>query len=641
MRFYHHSRDSRYRIPLGAQLCGTTVTISGTVYECSADFSAVVRFFTPNGQSDIPMQRICNTVSASVVLPQYPCLCHYDFLLNDGNRPCYYGGNSGEGRLLGQEGERFGLTVYNKDFSTPDWFKEGIAYQIFPDRFYCSDMGKREERLKEHTKLNRHVYLHNDWTEEPLHLKHDGNSSYAPDDYFGGDLEGIRQKLPYLCDLGVSCIYLNPIFEANSNHRYNTSDYKRIDPLLGDETDFIALCKDADKLGIKLILDGVFSHTGDDSRYFDRYGRYDTLGAFESKDSPYYPWYRFKDYPNSYECWWNFETLPNVEEMEPTYGDFIHGDDGVLHYWHKRGASGWRLDVADELPDEFIRQLRRRIKAENPDALILGEVWEDCSQKMGEQGRRAYVDGDLLDGSMNYPFGKATLAFVNGEMDAYAYNEAVQTLTENYPKPFLQACLNLLSSHDEVRAISYLSGGNKYTALPREAQALFHPQPELIEKGKEKYMQAMALVFSAVGVPCIYYGDEVGLEGMKDPFNRRTYPWGREDMELLDSIKTLTKLRNTSDALKKGRCRMGALTSSIFALIRYAHKEVVVTLINTADEPCSAILYPALLIEGEDGQTAVPFAGEYHSIDGKTMIINSVMQAQIAAHGYSIWRKHE
>lgn len=516
MRFYHHSRDSRYRLPQGAQAAGGSVTLSGAVIDCGSDFSAVLRFFTPAEQFDLPMTREGNRLSATVTLPDYPCLCHYDFMLLEGGCTYFYGGYSGEGRLLGQPGERFQITVYNGAFSTPDWFSEGVAYQIFPDRFCCGAPALRDERLKKHTELGRKALLHDSWDEEPLFLPHGGSDKYAPDDYFGGDLEGIRQKLPYLRELGVSCIYLNPIFEAASNHRYNTGDYKRIDPILGTEDDFIRLAAEAKDFGIRLILDGVFSHTGDDSLYFNRYGRYESQGAFQSPDSPYFSWYRFSEYPEKYECWWSFLTLPDVEELDPSYRDFICGQDGVLAYWQQRGASGWRLDVADELPDDFIRSLRSKIKERDSDALILGEVWEDCSNKSGGSGRRGYCDGDLLDGSMNYPFRTATLRYVNGETDAYAFNEAMQTIQSHYPKPFLRACLNLLSSHDELRPLSYLSGGARYADLPREAQACFNPTEQQIAEGKRKLCQAMAIMFSSVGVPCIYYGDEAGMQGLKE-----------------------------------------------------------------------------------------------------------------------------
>lgn len=641
MRFYHHSRDSRYRMPQGAVIMGSTVTISGVLFDCDDSVSITLRFFTPQGQTDMPM--ICDngSFSATVTTPTFPCLCHYDFCINVDQSTCFYSGYSGEGRLLAQQGERFQITVYDPNFKTPEWFCEGIAYQIFPDRFCCSDPQLVKERAMQHEQLGRSVFLHENWNEEPLYLPHGGQDCYAPDDYFGGDLAGIIKKLPYLKELGVSCIYLNPIFEAASNHRYNTGDYKKIDPLLGTNEDFAELAKEAKRFGIHLILDGVFSHTGDDSLYFNRYQRYDSLGAYQSVDSPYYSWYRFGDYPDKYECWWGFESLPNVEELSPSYGDFICGTDGVLAHWQGLGADGWRLDVADELPDDFIRSIYRSIKRSNPDALVLGEVWEDCSNKMGSEGRRGYVNGDLLDGAMNYPFRKATLAFIKGEIDAYAYNDQLQTLFSNYPKPFLRSCLNLLSSHDEVRALTYLCQAPEQRHTPREKQALYRADEEQLRLGKMKLVQAMSIMFTMMGVPCIYYGDEAGLEGMKDPFNRRTYPWNSEDNSLLEATKRLTTLRQSSQALKMGHSRMGALTGNLFALIRYLNEETVVVFVNAGDTPSRAILYPALLSEGADVDIPVSFSGEYTSLDGEKMKVDSVMQVEIAPHGCSIWRKYE
>jgi len=630
VKVYHHSRNIVYRNPQGAVPVGSAVTLCLDIPEAkegAAFFTAV----SLGGQELLlPMEREDGRTRVTLTVPDTPGLCYYYFVIRAGEETWYYGADSGEGLLTRDLPPAWQITVYRGDFITPQWFAEGLCYQIFPDRFFKSDPALARERVNRRIASGRAARLHEDWGEEPDYRPNLGRPYYAPDDYFGGDLNGITQKLPYLKELGVTCLYLNPVFEGYSNHRYNTADYLAVDRVLGSEADFDRLCRKARELGISLMLDGVFSHTGDDSLYFDRYGRYGG-GACESMSSPYYPWYRFLRWPDRYECWWNFSTLPNVSELEPSYMDFIMGEEGVLAHWQRRGVMGWRLDVADELPDEFIRGLRTRVKQENPDGVLLGEVWEDCSNKIGPEGRRAYVDGDLLDSAMNYPFREAVLRFAAGKMNAFALNEILQAQRERYPAPFYRACLNLLSSHDEVRALSYLSGAPDRAQVAREAQAAFAPSAEDVASGKRRFLLATAIQMVHMGVPCLYYGDEIGLEGMADPFNRRTYPWGAEDEELLSAVKRLTLLRSGSEACKNGRLRMGALSRDVFAILRYAGDEVVILLVNASDEEKNAILYPALLFEGADGAKPMAFAGVYEELfSGETVRVGQVLTGTLA-----------
>ena len=502
--FFHHSRLLRCRTPQGAATTGQTVHIAADTALPQGTEHILRLWIEGEAERLIPMRRENGRVLAEVPMPERPCLVWYFFVLRlpDGHT-LYYGARSGEGMFVKHEPEAYQITVYDPAFTTPRAFCEGVCYQIFPDRFKRSSWEDFRVRAGAHTARGRHIVLHDRWSEPPLDRPGPGQAHYTPNDYFGGDLNGIRQKLPYLASLGVTWLYLNPIFEADSNHRYNTADYLAIDPILGSEDDLAALCREARAHGIRIMLDGVFSHTGADSRYFNREGRYGDLGAYQSKASPYYEWYSFAEHPDSYECWWGFPTLPNVKELTPSYVDFIAGENGVLAHWARCGATSWRLDVADELPDDFIRILRRRVKQLDPEGVLLGEVWEDCSNKFAGSVRRDYVDGDVLDSAMNYPFSEAVVRFLTGKADAYRLNDELATLREHYPKPFFDASLNLMTSHDNVRTQTMLSGAPDRMALPREAQARYRPSERDARLGRRRMPLAAAIQAAFPGVPCI------------------------------------------------------------------------------------------------------------------------------------------
>ena len=432
------------------------------------------------------------------------------------------------------------LTVTEKDFTTPDWLKGGIIYQIFPDRFYNSGT------KKENVPTDR--VMRDDWGNEP-EWRPTAEGKVLNNDFFGGDLKGIEEKLPYLKDLGVSCIYLNPIFESHSNHRYDTADYGKIDPVLGTEKDFKTLCKSAKKLGIHIILDGVFSHTGDDSVYFNKKGRYSTLGAYNSTESPYYKWYKFTNYPDKYQSWWGFETLPEVIEEGEEYRNFINGKGGIIEKWLKAGASGFRLDVADELPDVFIDELRARLKETDPQALLMGEVWEDATTKHSYGNRRRYLLGSQFDSVMNYPFANAIIDFCRSGKAEY-FMSTVMQIVENYPKQCLDVMMNHIGTHDTERAITKIAGEScEYRDRKWQSE---HFLGDKYQKGVELLKCAVALQFTLPGVPSVYYGDEAGLEGYKDPFNRGCYPWGKENKELLDFYRTMGRIRRENPVFQKG-----------------------------------------------------------------------------------------
>jgi len=371
--------------------------------------------------------------------------------------------------------------------------------------------------------------------------------------FFGGNLQGVIDKLGYLKELGIAVIYLNPIFEAPSNHKYDTSDYKRIDPMFGSNEKFKELCEKAGRMGISIILDGVFSHTGSDSLYFNRYGNYPAMGAYQSSESPYHSWYRFNCSKDDYECWWGVESLPNVNEMDPGYVDFIiTGKDSVIKYWMSMGAKGWRLDVADELPDEFIHLIRKSMKEKDDESVLLGEVWEDASNKISYGRRRAYLLGEELDSVMNYPFRDVMTGYFLGKHDAKHLNKVLMSIYENYPLHNFYSNMNLIGTHDVPRILTILGESTEEQALSQSQKEKYKlpDSQRALAIARLKLLSLIQMTFP--GVPSIYYGDEAGVEGYRDPLNRRTYPWGNENHELLEWYKTITSIRNRHDVFSTG-----------------------------------------------------------------------------------------
>ncbi len=568
MRVYHNSRDKNYRDPVGAAPCGSRITMRVDVYECDTesvcletwqdDTEHELQPMTPDGQGRFAVE---------IKMPDDGCLIWYRFAVgfrqNGEVHTVYYGNNSaglgGEGRF-GYEGDvaPYQITVY-KPTEVPGWYQSGIVYQIFPDRFKRDD--DWEERV---TKANEHINarrsdikktIQKDWTQPAFYVRDDtGRVSEWP--MYGGSLKGIEEKLDYLRSLGVTAIYLNPVFEATSNHRYDTADYMRIDPALGTDDDFRDLAEAAKARGIRLILDGVFNHTGRDSIYFDRFGNYSSpaegapgpqhIGAWGNEDSPYRSWYKFDD---SLECgymsWWGVDDLPDVEENDPSYREFILGKDGVVAHWLEMGASGWRLDVADELPDDFIAGIRKRLKETDPDGLLIGEVWEDASNKISYDERRKYLLGDELDGTMNYPLRDILLDYINYTIGSGRAAEMILSLEENYPAEHFYGALNLIGTHDRERIITAMAGEQDYESAVRKVKLL------------------STLQYALPGVPCVYYGDEVGLMGGTDPANRSGYPWGFENLDLGYHYRMLGLLYDQHPALKDGSFKMLSGTGDI------------------------------------------------------------------------------
>ena len=504
---------------------------------------------------------------AQIAVSATPCLYWYRFeAMVDGQRivlgaPDDHTG-CGEGRM-GSE-ESFQITVYDPDYTTPGWMHEGVMYQIMVDRFF---RGEGTDALF-HAKAGQNIMLHEKWDEMPF-LNISENGDNFANDFYGGNLEGVRQKLSYLKELGVTVLYFNPIFEGRTNHKYDTSDYMRVDPMFGDEKTLRALCEEAGKLGIRVMLDGVFSHVGDDSVYFNRRGTHgEKVGAYRDPDSPYAKWFTFRHWPDDYDCWWGFRTLPNVREMDEDYRRYIlNGEDAVVKHWLRQGASGWRLDVADELPMEFLRELRREVKSVGEDCAVLGEVWEDASHKVSYGQIRSYVLGDTLDSVMNYPLREALIGFLMGRRTAGDIARELASLNQNYPKPFLYALMNLMGSHDRPRILNVLAG-NDGSDIPRAQRARHSLTQEERMVGTLREHMMLRVLMSVPGMPCVYYADEAALEGCADPFCRRTYPWGQEDQQMLAYYRRMIAMRKAHPELRTGECAYISPDDDVFGVIR-------------------------------------------------------------------------
>ena len=544
MGYYpYDSRNPLYRNHFGAVAAGTPLRLRLLLHNDARVHTAYLSICRDGeAQKDIPL-------SAGDALDEYrfyECeitldegLYWYSFFYDSDYGRMYVTRDEHSQGTISQNQSAWQQTVYKADFKTPDWIKGGIIYQIFPDRFYKSG--------KVHDNVPEDRYLQDDWYAQPAFRQTNEKNSLG-NDYFGGDLCGIKEKLPYIKSLGVNCIYLNPIFEAHSNHRYNTADYLKIDACLGSEEDLRELCLEAEKLGIYVILDGVFSHTGDDSVYFNKHGRYESLGAYNDYNSPYRSWFNFHEWRDRYSCWWGVPSLPETNENDESFSQFITGDGGVLQHWLDCGIKGWRLDVADELPDEFLDKIRASIKKKDPNAYLLGEVWEDATNKVSYGYRRRYLRGDQLDSVMNYPLANEIINFVKGE-NCRVLIDLVLTQIENYPLPALSTLMNHLGTHDTVRVLTRL--GSDATGN-REWQSYQKLSPEALSHAKRLLRLAATLQYTLPGIPSLYYGDEAGMEGYGDPFCRAGYPWGKEDADLLTFYRKLGEMRRENKAFSEG-----------------------------------------------------------------------------------------
>jgi glycosidase len=612
---HHDSRDDAYRMLFGAVPAGTEVTLR--LRAAAGDLEeATVRVYDLLAQSQllVPMQVVARDAiagehghdywEATLRTTAIPSILYYRFIVRDGAAIRYLEDDDlfdgGPGAVYETSPDHsWQLVTYDPEFATPDWARGAVVYQIFPDRFANGDPSNdpSPDATAGATGAERYRYgdvygnpiLPRDWQ---TNLPEGYCRAYQPAsqqcdegplgrDFYGGDLAGITQHLADLADLGVTVIYLNPIFAAPSNHRYDTSDYYEIDPDLGTRADFDALIAEAERHGLRVVLDAVFNHTSSDSPFFDRAGRFAEVGACESPDSPWASWYTLLPGPpakcydgQTYDDWWGFDTLPVLTD-HPDVFDYFYGPDGVARYWLAAGASGWRLDVMNEISHGFLRGLRRAVKDEDPDALILGELWDDASP---------WLLGTEADTTMNYRFRRAVIGLVNGDTDdldgAIAgltpsqFVSLMERVREDYPPPAWEILHNLVDTHDTTRILWTLTPGLDNREEKENAEAL--------AAGKEKLRLVAALQMTWPGMAGIYYGGEVGLTGHDDPDDRRPYPWGAEDGELRDWYRTLARARADNEALRLGDLRFlhADDTAGTLAYGRRTDTQAAITVLN-------------------------------------------------------------
>ena len=489
-------------------------------------------------------------------------LYFYCFELEYNDR-CEYYYKNGKLNYRDDNMAKWQITVYDKDFKTPEFFKGGIMYHIFIDRFAKSESWT--------PRVRGGLVMHASPDETPFY-KPDRNGIIHNEDVYGGSLAGVIDKLEYLKELNVSIIYLSPVFEAHSNHKYNTADYEKIDDMFGDDEIFDRLITEAGRLGMKIILDGVFNHTGADSVYFNKYGRYKSTGAYQSRSSQCYDWYDFREWPDDYECWWGVKSLPSIKKDQPIFRAYICGVDGILDKWLKRGIAGWRLDVADELSDRMLRGIRRATKENSNDKIVIGEVWEDASNKVAYGQRRYYLQGDQLDSVMNYPLKDALIHYLRTG-NSQVMREVMQMICGNYPKPVTDSLMNIIGGHDTMRILTAL--GSEHFTDNKDEQAEHRLSPGEYARGAALLKMAALLQFTLPGFPCIYYGDEAGMEGYSDPFSRRFFPWDNINEDLRSFYKQLGEVRSGNKIFTDGEYELVKEQHGLFFFRRVKFGEAV------------------------------------------------------------------
>lgn len=651
MNFIHETRDERFRRPFGARPEGSKVYLAVESYGWEVAESVTLHYSYglydfASGHERLELEALSpdepqkgmqgeprHRWSTTLRLPGNACLFFYFFeIAMSGERYFHLVStpDSSDRSYLTEEipsvdpedraPNFFQITVYAPQMQSPAWSKGAVMYQIFPDRL-ARGTDYSFEKMRQAWPAPERIY-HPDWSSDVDFLGKPGYG-YLACDFFGGTLQGIEEKLDHIASLGVDVIYLNPIYQARSNHRYDAADYLKVDPILGTNEDFRNLCETAEAMGIRIVIDIALSHTGADSLYFNRFGRYPGNGAWQEEhgegSSPYYSWYNFYQRAGElvYSSWWGFPDLPAVNVNNLSFREFILGDNGVLQHWMHLGAAGFRLDVSDELPDEFLRDLYAMVKREDPEALILGEVWEDATNKHSYGSYRDFALGATHDAFMNYPFREAVLQFFAGNISAIEFTDALETIRENYPPEIFANNMNLLGSHDVARFMTAVS--NIEDPGDREKQVKI----KLSDAQRESSLARtkMAAVFQTLypGMPSIYYGDELGMEGFRDPFNRRTFDWDLvDDNALVEVTQKYFQRRSKSSMLRYGYVEMLYARGEVLAFRRFS---------------IDGKGYGGEIIDEEDILILLNFSGREMSYDSFNLPIG---KGSIAAHSYHI-----
>lgn len=600
----------------GAFAWGTLLTLRAEIPRAFGAAAVVLRFSPDGGKAtDIPfvfsstdfVTDIYTTVLDTAALcGRDGGLFYYELLFVRGGETRFTDSTDNVHFTLSAESAvKFRLLIHAPEFHTPDWLKSGTMYHIFVDRF------KRDENAPP---VKAGAVLNPDWENGIPEFAAKNGDPLPNRTFFGGTLDGITEELARLQAMGYDILYLSPVFDARSNHRYDTGDYETVDPALGGDAAFDRLISAAHARGMRVVLDGVFNHTGDDSRYFNRYGTYPTVGAYQSLSSPYAAWYTFRRFPDDYECWWGIPILPRLKQNEATCRRYFTGADGIAAKWLARGADGWRLDVADELPDEFLDELRTVAKEQTDGrAAILGEVWENAADKIAYGKRRRYLRGGQLDSVMNYPFRNAVLDLLL-RRDAGAFVRTLTELYASYPREVSDSLMNLLGTHDTARILTVLGD-------PGEGDGRTNAELSRARLSGDARRQAISLLkiastlqYTVYGFPSVYYGDEAGLEGYHDPFCRRPYPWGHEDDGLMAHYRLLGRFRTAHKALHGGDFRFLFATDTAFLYERALGGDRILVAVNVGDAPAP-----------------IPVCGAWFDLLGRRSVRDSLLLSPLSA----------
>ena len=514
-----------------------------------------------------------------------------------------------------QECDKFQITISDFKHSKPTDFFGGIIYHIFVDRFAI----RGEPSAKPGTFIADYSDGIPEYPEYP-------GAPLKNNTFYGGSLYGVIDKLDYIASLGANIIYLSPIFESPSNHKYDTSDYLNVDTAFGGNEALIELIEAAHNKGIKIILDGVFNHTGANSIYFNRYSTYDSLGAYESKESPYYNWYDFQNHPDRYTSWWGIDILPRINTEISSCSDFFVGENGVIQKYANMGIDGFRLDVADELSDGFIEKIKSTLSQSKAYNILYGEVWEDASNKVSYSTRKRYYLGTELDGVMNYPVRRGIIDYVS-EQKTESLRYALTEVTRNAPERIMHAQMNLLGTHDTERILTVLaadkSDGRSNAELSKKRMT---KSQRLL--GVSRLKLAYAILATLPGIPTIFYGDEAGLEGYSDPFNRMPYPWGNEDKDILNFYRKVGMIRRKNDVYSLGEFILNYLDKELLIFTRKSGKIAMVTVVNNSQKTISLIFSSTaksqIVQKSKKEFNLKPLSVEIYKIDtGNTLTVNN------------------